>query len=70
MSFGERPDGGCPLWSVFFMGSFGGYGWLRGSEIFLMDLMARRDDFLGPTATVRLSGLGLLVGRWRDWRRS
>ena len=70
MSFGERPDGGCSLWSVFFTGSFGGSGWMRGFEMFLVDFLERRADFLRLTATLRSAGLGLLVVRWRNWRRN
>ena len=70
MSFGDNTDGGCSLWSVFLMRSFGGSGWLGGLEGFLVYLVERRADFLRLTATVGSDVLGLLVGRWRDWLRS
>ena len=50
----------------FFTEGFYGSGWLRASERFWVDLGGRRADFLHPTASVILAGLGLMVGIWSD----
>ena len=54
---------------VCFFASFGESGWLRASERFLVDLRKRRKDFLIPKVSIEPSGLNLLVGKWRNWRR-
>ena len=62
--------GGVHSGVCVFMGRFGGSGWMRGLERFLVDLMEKRSYFLRTAATVGSAGLGFLVGRRRDWRSS
>ena len=52
------------LWSVLFLGSFGGSVRLRASARVLVDLRESSLDFLGKSVLFRFSRLGLLVGVW------
>ena len=54
---------------MFFFASFGVFGRLGASEGFLVVLRERPVDFLGPATSFDSSGLVLLVGSRRDWRR-
>ena len=50
--------------------SFGGSEWLRAPKRFLLVLSERPLYFLRPIASFESSGLALLEGSFRDWRRS
>ena len=52
---------------MLFFAGFGGSLWPRASERVLIDLKEGRDDLLGPTASLKTFGLGLLGSRggWR-----